>query len=145
MIARDPALPLEPAGIGASQYWVAAPSVDYDRDGRLDVFLLEWEPALPSLLLHNEGGDGNWLEVSVDAAHGFGIGWRVEVREGDELLGARDITVTQGYSAGVLPVAHFGVGDATGVDVRLVPPGGGDTVELTGVMANQHLRWPDGC
>lgn len=135
----------EPAGLGDAQYWVAAPSVDFDRDGLLDVFLLEWEPALPSLLLHNQGGEGNWLEVSVDAAHDFGIGWRVEVRQGDALMGARDITVTQGYSAGVLPRAHFGVGETSEVDLRLIPPNGAEPVDLAAVPVNQHLRWPEGC
>jgi hypothetical protein len=135
----------EPAGLGDAQYWVAAPSVDFDRDGALDVFLLEWEPALPSLLLRNEGGQGNWLEVSVDGAHDFGIGWRVEVRAGTEMLGARDITVTQGYSAGVLPRAHFGVGEASEVDIRLIPPRGDEPVDFTAVAVNQHLRWPEGC
>lgn len=134
-----------PDGLGDAQYWVGAPSADYDRDGRLDVFLLEWEPSLPSLLLRNETESGNWLEVSVGAELGNGIGWRVEVRHDGELVGARDITVTQGYSAGVLPVAHFGLGDAETVDVRLVPADGSEPITLGDVTANQHLRWPNGC
>lgn len=132
-----------PEGLGDPQYWVAAPTSDYNRDGRLDVFLVEWEPALPSLLLQNATDVGNWIQVSVDGENGFGIGWRVEVRDGEELLGARDITVTQGYSAGVLPVAHFGLGDLHEVEVTLTPPGQ-DPIALGEVAANQHIRWP-GC
>ncbi|MGH3650062.1 MAG: CRTAC1 family protein, partial [Acidimicrobiia bacterium] len=127
------------------QYWTAAPAADYDRDGRLDVFLLEWEPSLPSLLLRNETETGNWLEVSVDGDNGFGLGWRIEVHDVDELIGAREITVTQGYAAGVLPFAHFGLGDREEVTVRLVPPGGADPIVLEAVTANQHIRWPGGC
>lgn len=134
-----------PDGLGDAHYWVAAPTVDYDRDGRLDIFLLDWQPSLPSILLHNETEAGNWLEVSVDAAHGFGIGWRVELLDGDSFVGARDITVTQGYSAGVLPIAHFGLGDLEEVDVRLTPPGGLDPILIEGVPANEHIRWPSGC
>jgi len=134
-----------PDGLGDPQYWVAAPTADYDRDGRLDVFLLEWEPALPSLMLRNDTATGNWLEVSVDGAEGFGIGWRVDVLDGDTIVGAREITVTQGYSAGVLPIAHFGLGDLAEVDVRLTLPGGADPVLIQGVAANQHIRWPGGC
>lgn len=133
-----------PEGIGELQYWVAAPSTDYDHDGRLDIFLVEWEPAIPSLLFRNEGG-GNWLEVSMDASEGFGIGWRVEVRDGDDLIGAREITVTQGYSSGVLPIAHFGLGDRSEAEVTLIPPRGGDPVSLGVLPANQHIRWPNGC
>lgn len=134
-----------PEGLGDAQYWVAAPTADYDRDGRLDVFLLEWEPSLPSILLRNETSAGNWLQVSVDPDNGYGIGWKVEVLHGDTIVGAREITVTQGYSAGVLPVAHFGLGELTSVDLLLTPPGGEDPVEVRDVTANQHLRWPDGC
>ena len=54
-----------PAGLGAPQYWVAGPMTDVDRDGRLDILLVEWNPALPSLLLRNTSESGNWLEVSV--------------------------------------------------------------------------------
>ncbi|HSJ82174.1 MAG TPA: CRTAC1 family protein, partial [Acidimicrobiia bacterium] len=140
-----------PAGLGHPQYWVAGPSADVDRDGRLDLFLVEWEPALPSLLLRNESGSGHWLEVSVGPDQGFGIGWKVEVYRagsgGDigQLLGAREITVTQGYSAGVAPIAHFGLGEDTQVDLRLVPPGGVDPLVVDGVDADQHVRVPDGC
>lgn len=134
-----------PEGLGPAQYWVAAPTADYDHDGRLDVFGVEWYPSLPSILWRNETESGNWLEVSVGSGHGFGIGWRVEVYDGNDLIGAREITVTQGYSAGVLPVAHFGLGTTENVHVRLVPADGSDAISLFEVTANQHLRWPAGC
>lgn len=135
-----------PSGLGDAQYWVASPAADYDRDGRLDVFLLEWEPALPSLLTRNTSQSGNWLEVSVGRDLGFGLGWRVEVYAGNEPIGARDITVTQGYSAGVSPIAHFGVGEIDEVRVALTPSGMSDgPIVLDGVSVNQHLRYPAGC
>jgi hypothetical protein len=134
-----------PDGLGSPQYWVAGPTADVDRDGRLDIFLVEFDPALPSLMLRNETGSGHWLEVSVGPEHGWGIGWRAEVYDGDTLLGAREITTTQGYSAGVAPVAHFGLGDIERVDVHLTPPGGEEPVILAGQSADQHLRYPSGC
>ncbi len=134
-----------PDGLGSSQHWVAAPTADYDRDGRMDIFLLEWEPALPSILLRNESGTGNWLEVSVDAEKGHGIGWRISLFDGSKLIGSREITVTQGYSAGVLPIAHFGAGDATDLTVMLDPPGEKDSIVIDGIEPNQHIRYPNGC
>jgi hypothetical protein len=140
-----------PEGLGNPQYWVAGPTADFDRDGRLDLLLVEWEPSLPSLLMRNETDSGNWLEVSVGSRDQFGLGWRVEVYRsgglGDpaSLLGAREITVTQGYSAGVAPIAHFGLGDETEVDLRLAPPGGAEPRVVERVTANQHVRVPDGC
>jgi hypothetical protein len=140
-----------PHGLGSPQYWVAGPTADIDRDGRLDMFLVEFDPSLPSLMLRNETASGHWLEVSVGHESGSGIGWRVEVYEagavGDPaaLLGAREITTTQGYSSGVAPVAHFGLGESESVDVRLVPPGHPDPVVLANVGADQRLRYPNGC
>lgn len=134
-----------PDRLGDPQYWVAAPSADYDRDGRLDVFGVEWEPSLPALLFRNETPSGNWLEVSVGSEHGWGLGWRVEVLDGDTIIGAREITVTQGYSAGVLPIAHFGLGGIDEVDVRLTPRGNAETILVEDVAGNQHIRWPAGC
>ena len=140
-----------PEGLGSPQYWVAGPTTDIDRDGRLDIFLVEFDPSLPSLMLRNETASGHWLEVSMGDESGYGIGWRVEVYEtggvGDpaSLLGAREITTTQGYSSGVAPVAHFGLGESERVDVRLVAPGDSDPVVLSDVAANQRLGYPTGC
>ena len=140
-----------PEGLGSSQYWVAGPTADIDRDGRLDVFLVEFDPSIPSLMLRNETASGHWLEVSVGHEHGFGLGWRVEVYETgaagevSALLGAREITTTQGYSSGVAPVTHFGLGETERVDVRLVAPGESDPVVLTDLVADQHVRYPAGC
>jgi hypothetical protein len=134
-----------PDGLGSPQYWVAGPTSDVDRDGRLDQFLVEFDPALPSLMLRNETASGHWLEVSVGPELGWGLGWRVEVFDGDNLLGSREITTTQGYSAGVAPVAHFGLGDTERVDVVLTPPGEADQVRLPGLQVDQHLQYPGGC
>ena len=139
-----------PGGLGSGQYWVSGPTVDINRDGLVDVFLVEWEPTLPSLLLLNRSGSGHWLEVSVGPEHLGGIGWRVEVYEAgdvgstEHLLGTREIAASQGYSAGLMPLAHFGLGSAENVDVRLIPPGG-EPVDLDSVSADQHIRYPGGC
>jgi hypothetical protein len=46
-------------------YASAAPTVDFDRDGRMDILLLSWWVYFPTLLLHNETPAGNWLQVTV--------------------------------------------------------------------------------
>ena len=140
-----------PTGLGSPQYWVTGPTADVDRDGRLDMLLVEWEPALPSLLMLNRSGSGHWLEVSIGADLGGGVGTVVEVYEeggaGDpeRLIGMREIVATVGYTAGIEQTAHFGLGDVSAVDVVVIPPGGGDTITLTGVAADRHIRLPDGC
>jgi hypothetical protein len=138
----------EPAGLGDSQYWVAGPTADFDHDGRVDVFLVEWEPSLPSRLLRNVSPSGHWLEVSV-AGPMTGVGTRVTVYEAGRindpgaLIGLQEIGVGIGYGAGRQPVTHFGLGEVATVDVVIETPDGAS--ELHGVAADQHLRWPNGC
>lgn len=130
-----------PSGLGDPHYWVGAPVVDVDLDGRLDVLGLEWEPSLPSRLFLNATDGGHWLEISVDDQVG-GVGSVVEVTDdGGALLGRREIGVASGYSSGELPVAHFGLGRQSTVDVTITTRAG-ETVELNDVAADAHLRWP---
>lgn len=131
-------------GLGSDQYWIGAPVVDVDRDGRLDVFAVEWEPSLPSMMFHNTGESGHWVEVSVGGP-GRGVGSIVTVSAPDgALVGKQEIGVGGGYSSGHLPVAHFGLGQDTVVDITITLPNGTVT-ELPGIIADQHLRWPEGC
>lgn len=132
------------SGLGSDQYWVGAPVVDIDRDGRLDAFAVEWEPALPSIMFRNAGESGHWLEVSTSGS-GRGVGTVVEVSTNDgTMIGRQEISAGGGYASGHPPVAHFGLGAETVVDVRIVAPDGTLT-ELPGMLADQHLRWPEGC
>jgi hypothetical protein len=43
-----------------------------------------------------------------------------------------------------LPVAHFGLGQETVVGISITSPDGTVT-ELPDIIADQHLRWPEGC
>lgn len=139
-----------PEGLGDAHYWVTGPTADVDRDGRIDVLLVEFDPALPSLLLRNETASGNWLSVAVDPELGGGVGARVGVYRagglGDAgaLLGYREVVASQGYSAGTPAEVHVGLGDEEVVDVRVELPDG-DTVDLQDVEANRYLRLPAGC
>lgn len=131
-----------PQGLGSHHYWVGAPVVDVDLDGRLDVFGLEWEPSLPSRLFRNITSGGHWLEVSVADQLG-GVGSVVEVFDQDGVfLGYREIGVASGYSSGKLAVAHFGLGMADVVDLVITTPSG-ETVSFEDVAADAHIRWPE--
>jgi len=141
---------VSPGGLGDAQYWITGPSTDVDRDGRLDILVVGWEPALPSLLFRNETGSGNWLTVSMGPQQGMGVGARVSVYESGELgrpgglIGTREITASQGYSSGQAAEAHFGLGPAEVVDVRIELPNR-EATDLEGVAANRYIRLPNGC
>jgi enediyne biosynthesis protein E4 len=141
-----------------SHYGLPVAAADYDRDGRLDVFYdFFFSNVDGQLLLRNETGSGHWLSLSLVPALGGGIGAKVSVYRagalGDPsaLIGQREITATDGYTAGVPDEAHFGLGTNAAVDIRVTLPPGSRTlatngvIELKNVPADRHLRLPDGC
>ncbi|MGB7861500.1 MAG: CRTAC1 family protein [Acidimicrobiia bacterium] len=129
---------------GSQQYWVGAPSVDYDRDGRVDILALEWEPSLPSIMFRNDSQVGHWLEVSV-AGPGRGIGSVVSVTtESGEPVGRQELMIATGYASSGLPISRFGLGEVKRVNVEITSPDG-KSVNLGSFDADSHIRWPDGC
>lgn len=137
-----------PADIDSVQYWVTAPVTDIDRDGRLDIVAVEWEPSLPSLAFLNGGTVGHWISISIGPELGGGIGTRVQVFESGESehpIGTIDLSPTTGYSAGIELIAHFGLGSRTEADIVVTPPLPHQPFVLQGVPSDRHLRLPAGC
>ncbi|WP_432560102.1 CRTAC1 family protein [Granulicoccus sp. GXG6511] len=139
------------AAPGGDQYWVTGAVLDADRDGALDVLLAEWFPDKPSLLLAATGARGHWLTVEVGAAGTTGVGAEVSVYEaghaGDpaHLLGRTEISAQSGYGAGAEPVARFGLGEASTVDVEIRRPRTETVETLRGVEADRWIRVGAAC
>lgn len=130
-------------------YTAPAPTADFDRDGRLDIFLANWFAESPSMLLRNETKPQNWLEVKLNAVSGLnrmGIGSKVKVyeagRAGDDryLIGHREISVGFGYASGHEAVAHFGLGGRTACDLVIMFPHGLGQVTHKGLQANRRFE-----
>ena len=125
-------------------YFPAGPSGDYDGDGRLDLLLANWFEGNYSRLLRNVSAGNRWLDVSVrgGTVNQMGIGAKVRVykagNRGGGLLGFREIGIGHGFAGGQAPIAHFGLGDRTEVDVAVVFPGGASTVHRN-VRADTRL------
>lgn len=132
----------------ANAYFPAGPSADYDGDGRLDLFLVNWFPNNHSRLLRNVSPEKKWLDVRVigKTTNRMGIGSSVAVYAAgklgkpEALLGFQEVSTGYGYASGQMPIAHFGLGDVTTVDVRVTPPGGKPAIDKVGVKANQVLK-----
>jgi hypothetical protein len=124
-----------PTGLGSPQYWVTAPTADFDRDFRLDVIAVEWEPSLPTLLLRNTREVGNAIRVEVRGPRAVGAAVTVYDGSNGELIGYQEIVASVGYTAGIETMAHFGIGDRTAVDVVVRLPDG-TLHTLDGVPAN---------
>jgi hypothetical protein len=119
---------------------------DYDNDGFLDL-LVTRAPADSSTttnwLYHNNGNSNAWLEVKLvsTVANRSAIGAKVHVHAtigGKTFWQLREINSTDGRWIQPL-VAHFGLGDATNVDVSRIEWPSGTVQEFQNVAAKQIL------
>ncbi len=129
-------------------YMAPGATADFDRDGRIDMFLANWWVNSRSLLLRNETPSGNWLDVTVSGTNGvnrMGVGSVVrmyiagQLGQPTGLLGAREISVGFGYASGQEAIAHFGLGATEKCDIEVILPHGKGRRERRGVTANQRL------
>lgn len=136
-----------PRPIGSPMvYYPAGPSGDYDADGRIDLFLINWFSGNHSRLMRNESSPRHWLDVRVAGReiNRQGIGSQVRVYQaGDDfqpkaLLGYQELSTGYGYASGQPVVCHFGLGDATKVDLRVELPNG-KVVKQTNVAVDRAL------
>jgi hypothetical protein len=129
-------------------YMAPGASCDYDRDGRLDLFLANWWINSRSLLLKNETPGGQFLQVELKMPPGAnrqGIGGLVRVYpagklgETGALIAAREICVGFGYASGQEAIAHFGLGAVDRCDMEIILPHGRGRLLRRDVAANQRL------
>jgi hypothetical protein len=132
---------------GEMVYFPAGPTADFDRDGRIDLFLVNWFQRNHSRLLRNEtGGRNQWLTVQVVGrrANRMGIGAKIRIyRAGklgrkEALLGCQEINTGFGYASGQEAIAHFGLGKETIVDVEATLPDG-TILAKPSIKGNQRL------
>lgn len=129
-------------------YTAPGPSADFDRDGRLDLFLANWWVDERSLLLHNETAGGHWLQLAVEGTDGTnrqGIGAVAKVYpqgqlgNASALIVAKEIAVGYGYASGQEAILHFGLGDVKVCDVEIILPHGKGRIERKDVAVDQRL------
>jgi hypothetical protein len=120
--------------------------VDYDRDGFLDLFVQDHGvlSSGPSLLYRNNGNSNNWLCVTCvgTASPRDGTGAKVRALatiRGKPMWQLRLINSGGTCWGGQSFVAHFGLGDATNVDVLRIEWSSGTVQELHNVPAKQYL------
>lgn len=128
-------------------YFSSGPVADYDRDGKLDIFLASWFPQIPSKLFLNRSSGGHWLRVQVvgKTINRMGIGAKVrvylagKVGQAGALLGYQQIGTGFGFCSGQEAVAHFGLGEVTRCDVEVTLPHNRGVIRKVDVNADQVL------
>jgi hypothetical protein len=129
----------------ASRGSPAAAWGDYDNDGFLDLFAANGGEAGADVnfLYRNNGNSNRWLHVNCVgvAANRSSIGARVHVQAvigGVQRTLLREVSSGSGWGGSALRV-HFGLGDATKVDLVRVEWPSGTVKEWRNVAANQIL------
>jgi len=131
----------------SNAYFACGPVADFDRDGRLDVFLAGWLPQVPSRLFLNRAPAKHWLQVVVvgRTINRMGVGAKVKVYRAeslgraDALLGYQEIGTGYGYCTGQEAVAHFRLGDRSTCDLEVILPFGKGTLRRTNVAADRRI------
>jgi hypothetical protein len=120
---------------------------DYDNDGFLDLYVFNQEAngaaTAVNFLYRNNGNTNAWLKVRLigTASNRDAVGAKVRVRAtyvGQVRWQRRDITGGDSFNGNQL-YAHFGLGDATNVDVLRIEWTSGIVQEIHNVAAGQFL------
>jgi len=121
---------------------------DYNNDGFLDLFiacgLTQWDPQY-NLLYRNNGNGKAWLKLNLIgiASNRSAIGAKVRVRAtigGKTFWQMRELTGNTGASGGYGLIPHFGLGDATSVELVKIEWPSGIVQELQNVPVRQTLE-----
>ncbi len=134
--------PSKGEGSAGMAYFPAGPSLDFDGDGRIDLFLVNWFQGNHCRLMRNESEPKSWLDVRVvgKKMNRMGIGAKVSVYhpKTKTLLGFQEITTGYGYASGQEAICHFGLNNIELVNVEVQFPGGSSLVSPN-VMSKQRL------
>lgn len=128
-------------------YAAPAPTCDFDRDGRLDMFFGSWWSDTPSMLLRNTTPGGHWIEIEVQGdgkTNRMGIGTRIDIYRAEStddpsaLIGSKEIATGFGYASSQQAIAHFGLPGDLPVDVVLTLPHENGKRELRQLQPHQR-------
>lgn len=132
------------AGVATTDRSRGAAVADLNGDGLLDLVVVNRRA--PMELWQNVTEDaGNWLNVMPRQVgpNGYAVGAWLELRD-ENGLRTREVTVGSGHAGGQSVPIHFGLGDATGAEVRVIWPDG-TVSEWIAVEAGQSMAlWREG-
>lgn len=105
-------------------HFAAAPTGDFDNDGRLDIFYVNWDRDNWSRLQRNETEVGNWLQVRAEGRtfNRMGLGTKFTLWKDGERIGYQEATIGFGYASGQANWLHFGLGEHDEVELEIEFP-----------------------
>jgi hypothetical protein len=132
---------------GVNRYWPIGVNADFNRDRKVDLFLGEWFPELPSRYFTNTTVAGGAILVDLTPpAQAFGALVKVYAVTATSphtrgaLFFSREVSSTESYGGGMLHRMHVGIGTRSLVDIEVVAPWTGRKVTLINVRPGQTVR-----
>ncbi len=115
-------------------YFPSGPTADFNLDGKVDIFLVNWFAGETSHLFVNRTNGGNWIQVRAP------IGSKIRLTSAGNIIGYQQLYIGYGSASGQLPICHFGVGDLKQVDLEISLPGGA-IKKLDAVTVNNRVEF----
>lgn len=111
------------AGVASLATARGAALADFNADGLLDLVVVNRNA--PTQVWRNDGPGQHWVQLTLrqPGTNRDAIGGWIELRTGDRVQ-TREITSGGGHAGGQTGWWHFGLGDATGAEVRVLWPDG---------------------
>ena len=132
------------AGIGTGERSRGAAVTDLNRDGRLDLVVVNRRAPL-EIWENASAGTGHWLAVDLrmDGPNRRAVGAFVELRLPGGRLLTQEFTVGGGHASGDAGPLHFGLGAERTAEIRVIWPGGA-TSSWTPVEADRLVKLSPG-
>lgn len=130
------------AGVASMGIARGAQVVDLNLDGKLDLVVQNrWTG--PEVWRQTGDLARGWVEVrlSQDGANRDAIGAVVEIRRGDKVE-RHEVVAGGGHASGSVGWLHFGLGEATGADLRVIWPNGTEGGWVTLPSGSFHVLRP---
>ncbi len=126
-------------GFALAEVSRGASLADYDRDGDIDLFVLNLN-STPNLLRNDGGNEGNFLQIATvgTRSNRDGIGTRIEISAAGKRQTA-EVRSGTGYLSHSALKVHFGLGTAVVIDSVVLHWPSGTVQTLREVAANQVL------
>lgn len=128
----------EDAGIQYRGFGEGASWGDYDNDGDMDVYMVNYNE--PNILYRNNGNTNHWIEIQTKGtvSNASGIGTRVKVVSG-ELNQIREVSGGDGFCSQDSLLVHFGLGINATIDTLEVRWPSGKVQIFENIEADQIL------